>query len=98
MSDYLNPMSSFDAPNVMSYSDYIKDVPHGCTVELYTKASDIGVFHYANGQGSYRPTIRSYRDGVKIGCTFVSNDAFRQIVKWHENQLKDEGTLHQKEY
>ena len=33
------------------------------------------------------PTIRSYPDGLKVGCTFVTNEALKQLYEWHQQFL-----------
>lgn len=33
-------------------------------------------------------TVRSYDDGMKIGCTFVTNEAFTRLSRWHDEYMK----------
>lgn len=60
---------------------------HGAAVGLIRKHGI--VFHYTGGQ-SKQVLIRSYSDGIRVGCTFVSNEALREIWDMHTKYLKHE--------
>ena len=72
---------------------------HGCSISLlvgYGKQ----ITHSQNGTVTY-PTIRSYKGGLKVGCTFVSNEALEMIYQWHKDFVKSDGlknasVVHQK--
>lgn len=65
----------------------------GCNVQISTFAGK--VLHELRGLESY-PTIRSYSDGLKVGCTFVTNAALEKIYAWHKEFLgREESRTHQ---
>lgn len=59
-------------------------VRRGCEIELATTAYGIG--HYFHNQET-KPTIRSYPDGIKVGCTFLTNDVLSWLYKRHTEFL-----------
>ena len=65
------------------------DTPrHGCSIEL-AKRHNGSISHLCSTEVSY-PTIRSYGDGIKVGCTFVTSEALKQIHEWHQSFLRGE--------
>ena len=42
------------------------------------------------------PTVRSYPDGIKVGCSFITNEAIERLYKWHKDFLgREESRTHQ---
>ena len=41
------------------------------------------------------PVVRSYVDGMRIGCTFISNEALRKIWDWHQDFSAATSKTHQ---
>lgn len=66
---------------------HCNDVRHGCNIELDLNYSLSIIRHIMDGHVSI-PTIRSYSDGVKVGCTFLSTDALNKLHTWHTDFLK----------
>jgi hypothetical protein len=57
---------------------------HGASIVL-TK-SGTGVYHNQNGQ-SAQVLIRSYKDGMRVGCTFITNEALERIYEYHRRYV-----------
>jgi hypothetical protein len=61
---------------------------HGGNIRIYESA--IGIKHENRLSGKQSlPTIRSYADGVKVGCSFLTTDALQKIYSWHQDFLRD---------
>ena len=74
---------------------------HGCALEINGGAiAHAPLTHMAENGVETIPTIRSYDDGIKIGCTFLSTTALYQIFNWHSKYLEpvEKIGLHQKGY
>ena len=57
----------------------------GCSIRL---SSWSGVIKHENfNSGLTTPTIRSYPNGIKVGGTFVTNEALEQIYQWQQDFL-----------
>lgn len=77
---------------------------HGADVEIsITKhkpsfTTESGkLFHHVDKQGkTTQPSVKSYNDGVRIGCTFVTNEALEKLAELHKNFLTNPGfRIHQ---
>ena len=70
---------------------------HGATVRIYE--GPYGDIKHENPYYATTiiPAVRSYSDGVKVGCTFVTTQALEKIQKWHKEFLDDEAGIHQRE-
>jgi hypothetical protein len=65
----------------------------------YAITKTYGVVMHQEGDKGKQVLIRSYRDGIRIGCTFVSNDALREIWEMHSGFLNSqESVTHQAGY
>ena len=56
---------------------------HGCTCEI-SKDSRGDIHHLGVAGHDSLPSVRSYPDGIKVGCTFITNDAVELLYKWHK--------------
>lgn len=58
---------------------------HGCDNLL--SVLDGNVFYFGN---RFREDliIRSYSNGIKVGCTFLTTEALEKLYKWHSEFLK----------
>ena len=43
--------------------------------------------YHETWDGKTFPIVRSYKDGVRVGCTFVSTEALEKIRAWHQEFL-----------
>ena len=82
--------------NGVSSEGYSRERGHGAQVRIGEESRSAWeggarVYHETWGSKTY-PTVRSYRDGIRIGCTFVTNEAFRKIWDWHKEFLDGECT------
>ncbi len=59
-----------------SYCGYDKP-RHGCDVEIDYRSS--GRISHLRGYDVTYPTVRSYPDGLKVGCTFITTEALKHI-------------------
>ena len=88
---YNTPMN----PGLDSQQEKYFDKPrHGCEIEIARRQGDS--ISHLNGIHVIYPTVRSYSDGVKIGCTFITNEALELIYKWHKDFTESENSkIHQ---
>lgn len=59
-----------------------------------------GKIKHISGPSLYvtTPVVRSYRDGIRVGCTFISNEAIKHLHSLHQNFLQGQIELtHQEE-
>ena len=56
---------------------------YGCTFEI-SKSSGAIIRHLGITGHENFPSVRSYPDGIKVGCTFITNDAVELLYKWHK--------------
>lgn len=69
-------------------------VPHGCDIYLqYEKLSD--TIRHIRTYDNTKPKIRSYRDGLKVGCTFIDNETLEHLYKLHKKFQTQESMDHQ---
>ena len=67
---------------------------HGRSVEIGFRRGD-RIIHLAGYTVTY-PTVRSYADGVVVGCSFVTTEALERIYSWHKGFLgREESRTHQ---
>ena len=68
---------------------------HGCKILL--RREPYGAIHHVNWDDFVSlPTIRSYEDGIKVGCTFLTTDALKALYDWHKEFLgREESRTHQ---
>lgn len=59
---------------------------HGCEIRLPLVK---GKIHHETKNTLRIPTVRSYPDGVKVGCTFLTTDALETLYAWHLAFLLD---------
>jgi hypothetical protein len=60
-----------------SFNDF-----HGCDILLHGTST---VYHESRIGNTTTPTIRSYKDGLKVGCTFINNNTLELLYKWHKD-------------
>lgn len=75
--------SSVSANNFYDDRDSICDSGQfrGCDVRIFLDS--FGVEHEGRLTGRrHTPCVRSYENGIKVGCTFITNDALRKIAEW----------------
>jgi hypothetical protein len=85
--------SEYGEPNLTNQLGYY--VPrHGCSVEIGLRRGD-RISHLSGVTVTY-PTVRSYPDGIKVGCSFITNEAIERLYKWHKDFLgREESRTHQ---
>lgn len=68
---------------------------HGASVEISEWGS--GAVRHLDNQGVVStPLIRSYKDGIRVGCTFITTEALKKIHSLHSRFLqKEDGVTHQ---
>lgn len=54
---------------------------HGCDVLIGGLAT---ITHRTPGHYHTLPTIRSHRDGIKVGCSFITTEALERIYQLHK--------------
>jgi len=65
---------------------------HGCEIRLEkSDAHGDALRHLVKGAATW-PTVRSYPDGLKVGCTFLTSAALELIYRWHEDFLVTNNT------
>jgi len=62
-----------------------QNTSHGCDIKIH--ATGTTIYHVPTVLGIVAPTVRSYKDGIKIGCTFVTNEAVELIYNLHKSYL-----------
>jgi hypothetical protein len=68
---------------------------HGASIEISKRNSD-HLYHLDRNGSATHPLIRSYSDGIRIGCTFVTNEALKKIHSMHQRYLsKEDYVTHQ---
>lgn len=79
-----------------NYSNYFPShiVPHGCDILISCYHGSCKISHTTCNSRT-TPKIRSHKDGMRIGCTFVSNDALEEIYKLHKKFQTQESMDHQ---
>lgn len=94
MSDSNSQYYPYDL-SVSGANQQLLDKPrHGATIEI----SDRGyrVLHLDRNGSVTRPLIRSYSDGIRVGCTFITNEALKKIQGLHQGYLtKEDYVTHQ---
>jgi len=66
-------------------TDQLNITSHGCSTKIFANGKT--VFHRFNFSSSDIPIIRSYEDGIKVGCTFITNEAVELIYNLHKSFL-----------
>ncbi len=61
---------------------------YGATVEIFSGPSGTIFHHLTSGAMTHQPLIRSYKDGVRIGCTFIDSESIEKIYKMHQEYLR----------
>jgi hypothetical protein len=65
---------------------------HGCNFLISRQSqSDGDILHTDWNEKSTMPTIRSYHDGIKVGCSFLTSGALESLYLWHRNFLEEHG-------
>jgi len=94
------PMGLFERKFVMgsgaggSLEDRCLDATrlHGCSVRIdTTNWESVCISHESSSGIVTYPTVRSYPDGIKVGCSFVSTSTLEKIFRWHQEFLSDKG-------
>lgn len=67
---------------------------HGASVRLCVDLCG-NISHENQSAPPSIPTVRSYSDGIRVGCTFVTTEALAQVQKWHKEFLESKSGLHQ---
>ena len=68
---------------------------HGAEVRISLSADSLARVLHSRGCFDSVPTIRSYREGIRIGCTFVTSEALRKIWDWHQDFSAATSKTHQ---
>ena len=60
----------------------------GCDVRIFLDS--FGIEHEGRLTGRrHMPTVRSYDNGIKVGCTFITNDALEKIADWKQSFVEN---------
>lgn len=100
---------SFEAPKNQNYAATVistKDFGprHGADVEIDITRHTLSfttesgkIFKHMDKQGRIsQPSVRSYKEGVRIGCTFITGEALEKLAELHKKFLTDPGfRIHQ---
>lgn len=60
--------------------------PEGHGASIVLNLSGCGVYHNQSGH-SQQVLIRSYKDGMRVGCTFITNEALERIIEFHRRYI-----------
>lgn len=63
---------------------------HSARIAIIMSAADIDTLLHETEFGSEKVRFVSYKDGIRVGCTYISNDAIEFIYKKHEEFLHNE--------
>lgn len=63
---------------------------HGAEIRIFQVSEPSKqIYHESRGSSHITtPTIRSYQDGIRIGCSFLTTKALEQIYQWHRDFLE----------
>jgi hypothetical protein len=80
-----------------------RDYPgHGARVGIVKDSymnSSRSVISHISGGNRRQVLVRSYKDGIRVGCTFVTNEALEEIYRLHSEFLKEKDYVtHQEGY
>ena len=73
--------------NSQSGAGWTRPVFHGCN--YLVRESGGTIMHEGWSGGPLKATVRSYQDGIKVGCTFITNEAVEQLYKWHTSFIRN---------
>lgn len=59
---------------------------HGAKVTI--GYSPLGFVHY-DGCAETKPLVRSYRNGVRVGCTFITSEALDEVHRLHRKFISN---------
>lgn len=87
-----DPYYNFD------YSQAVKEIPepipHRARIEIRISKVSPNVTHRTSTEVYARlENIKSYPDGMLVGCTFISNEALDRIWEYHQQYIKDKQSL-----
>lgn len=93
MSDHSSELSGYEARQC--------NIQQSQVVPSWTKGAPIGIYldgmilKHVDKYGENRITFRSYKDGVRVGCTFITYDALFNIWYTHATFQPKEYVEHQ---
>lgn len=64
---------------------------HGATTKIDTSVYS-AILHKARQGTASLPVVRSYKDGLRVGCTFITNSAFKRLYELHQSFLSGQDT------
>ncbi len=87
-----DPYGSFDYTQPVKTIP--KPVPHGAKIEIHISGGLPLITHRTSVE-VYAKTesVKSYPDGMVVGCNFISNEALDTIWGYHQQYIKDKQSL-----
>lgn len=91
----------------LNLSSYAPKPLHGADVQIeaqldyytggpYYKGLGTSIRHLDKSGVRSTPKVVSHKQGIRVGCTFVTNDALDELYKIHKNFLKTgDSKIHQ---
>lgn len=58
--------------------------------KIYISEAGGKVYHETENTCVNKPLVRSYKEGLRVGCNFITNDAIELIYKLHKSFLSDQ--------
>ena len=85
---YQDYTSTFDwiKKDTRSYEKRIQY--HGA--QILISEQDGKIWHESASTSVNKPLVRSYKEGLRVGCNFITNDAIELIYKLHKSFLSDQ--------